>query len=350
MNKYIIYIICFLTSAYQAKAQSFGFNVWGNNYMGVTNYNGNQSSQAITLRIECSCEPKVHLPNWKMSVRVTQPINSTDGSRTFPPEQLSLVPNRTVGNATPGPVPSITQIGVPAVVPLGLSEIFLVPQSNAPLHNESYWFYMEMSFDLVVNGGAYLGNLQGGDTQKRYPIYLEFKFYGPNNKVLGTGINKYDIDVFRLSGAPVEDKTYSLTVNGGARTGNLILQSRSDYESGTSVVYNNGLTVRTNTDYEVKVKATAPYFSYGSHTIDLDVVNMNLTTASPGVTGLNVITLSSSDQVIARGSSTSKQDLNFNVNYFINQNNKNKLLNAWKSPGSQSTDYSVSLQYTITPP
>src|SRR5690606_5700790 len=230
-----------------------------------------------------------------------------------------------------------SQIGMPASVPLSLSEVFLVPQSNARLRNESYYFYTELYFDLTVAGGAYLADLQGGFTQKRYPVNLVFTFYGANNQPLGSKLYKYDIDYFKLSGAPPEDKTYTLSINGGARSGNLVLQSRSDYQNGTSVTYSGGLTVRTNTDYEVKVKALAPAFSHEGHTIDLDVVNMNLTSASSSVNSLNSITLSTGDQVIARGSSTGKQDLHFDVNYYINQANRNKLIYAWKKPGYQTT-------------
>ncbi len=346
MNRRGLYIIFLMAVALPAAAQSFAFNLWGGNYTRVDTYSGATSTQPFTFQIQCSCNPIVDFPNWKMSVRVTQII--TDGTKVFPPEKLVMHPNSTWGNQVPYGMPSPAQIGMPMDVPLSLSEVFLVPQSNAALYNTSYYFESQIKFDFQVLPGAYLGDLQGGDTQKRYPVSLEFKFYNQNNVALATLSYPHDIDVFRLSGSPPVQNTFSLAVNGGAQNGTLTLESRSDYDSGTSITYAGGLTVNTNADYQVLVNASpgTPHFSYGSNTIDLDVLNVDLTNAPSGVTQLSTVNLSTGAQVLAKGGSTGSQNRNFDVRYSINLNNKDKLFYAVKE-NTGATTYSTTLQYTI---
>ena len=84
------------------------------------------------------------------------PIQSTNGTLLFPSEKISFVPTRTEGQANPGPIPTVSQIGMPSPVPLnGTSEVFLVPSSNAPLYNKSQWssyYDLRLIFNLVVAG------------------------------------------------------------------------------------------------------------------------------------------------------------------------------------------------------
>lgn len=346
MNNKWLHIAILLAFTFPSAAQSFGFNVWGGNYTAVHTYNGATSNDPIKFQIVCSCSPIVNFPNWKVSVRVKQII--TDGTKVFPTEKLVMHPNSTSGNQVPYGMPSPAQIGMPMDVPLSLSEVFLVPQSNAALYNTSYYFESILHFNLQILPGAYLGDLQGGDTQRRYPVFLEFKFYNQNNVALATLPYKHDIDVYRLSGNPPVQNNFSLTVNGGAQNGTLTLQSRSDYDGGMSVTYAGGLTVNTNAAYQVTVNATSgtPYFAYGNNTIDLDVLNVNLANPPSGVTQLNTVTLSTGSQVLAWGNSTSNQNANFDVKYTINPNNRDKLLYAVKEQ-TGTTTYSTTLQYTI---
>jgi len=353
MNK-IVYTILLIFSGAIATAQNlnpnpFTINVWGNGYVGVYNYNGVTSTNALVLQIRFNGTPVINLPNWKVSVRVKQPIKDTEGVKVFPPEKLVLHPNSTSGNQTPYGMPSPQQIGMPNDVPLSLSEMFVVPQSAAALYNDDTSFESYLNFDLQVLPGAYLGDLQGGYTQRSYPIGLEVVFYSQNNQILGKWDYNYKVDVYKLSGTPPVQNNFSLTVNGDARNGTLTLQSRSDYENGASVTYNNGLTVNTNSAYQVTVNASAgtPYFSYQNNHIDLDVLNVQLSTSASGVTYLNPVTLSTGAQVIAKGNSTGNSNLNFNVGYAINLANKDKLLYAFKDKQQTETTYTTTLQYTI---
>ena len=338
-----------IATAQNLNPNPFTINVWGNGYVGVHNYSGVEATNALVLQISFNGTPVINLPNWKVSVRVKQPIKDTEGVKVFPPEKLVLHPNSTSGNQTPYGMPSPQQIGMPNDVPLSLSEVFVVPQSATALYNDDTSFESYLYFDLQILPGAYLGDLQGGYTQRSYPFGLEVIFYSQNNQILGKWDYNYKVDVYKLSGTPPVQNSFSLTVNGGAQNGTLTLQSRSDYENGASVTYNNGLTVKTNAAYQVTVNASpgTPHFSYQNNTIDLDVLNVKLATTTPGVTNLNTVTLSTGQQVIAKGQTTNNNNVNFDVGYSINLAQKDKLLYAYKDKQQSETSYTTTLQYTI---
>lgn len=303
----------------------------------------------VIVQIVFSGTPVLNLPNWKVSARLKQPIS--DGVSILPPEKVVLRINRTEGNQAPNGMPSAAQIGIPLEVPLSLSEVFLVPQSNAPFYSTGYSFESRLYFDLQVLPGAYLAGLQAAENQRRrYRLALEVTFYNQNNQVLGTSKTyNCDIDILKLSGTPPVQNSFSLTVGAGAQNGTLTLQSRADYENGASVTYSNGLTVKTGIPYQVTVNASSgtPYFSYQNNSIDLDVLNVKLATVASGVTNLNTITLSTGPQVIAKGPSTSNNNLNFDVGYSINPAHKDKLMYAFKDNQQTSTTYTTTLQYTL---
>lgn len=298
-------------------------------------------ANAITLVLDG--QNTVNMPNWRITARVTGQI-PTDG-KIFPADKLSLQPNSTQGTANPSPVPSVSQIGFYPNVVLSTSEQDLVTQSNAPVYNTGGYYRWEFRFNWTVLGGSYLNNLQAW---KEYKFTIEFRFYNNNNQLMGSVPLDHTVQVGNLGNPPVQNN-FSLMVNGGARNGTLTLQSRSDYENGANVSYSNGLTVNTNAAYQVTVNASSgtPHFSYGSNIIDLDVLNVKLNTTASGVTSLNTVTLSTGAQVIAKGGSTSNQNINFDVGYFINLANKDKLLYAFKDKQQSETTYTTTLQYTI---
>lgn len=323
-------------------AQTFGGHREG--YISINNYNGNTKVQGITLFVDG--QNVVNIPNWRISAKVTSqiPVNG----KVFPADKVSLQPNITLGTANPPPVPSVSQIGFLPNVILNTFEQDLVPQSGAPLNNDTQnkYYRWEFKFNWTILGGAYLSEFQKWG---EYRFNIEFRFYNGNNQLMGTAVSlDHTVQIADLGTPPVQN-SFSLTVNGGARNGTLTLQSRSDYESGTNVTYNNGLTVNANSPYQVTVNASAgtPYFSYGSNNIDLDVLKVQLSTNASGVTELNPVILSTGAQRLAKGPSTSNQNVNFDVGYSINLANKDKLLYAFKDKQQTETNYTTTLQYTI---
>lgn len=314
--------------------------------MKVDSYLGYTSTDAYVLRFTYS-GTNLNVPDWKISVKVLSPILSSDG-KVFPPEKLSFSPTGTSGQAQPGAVPSIAEIGMPMSVSLnGIgNETFLVPKSNAPLYNVSQWnsyYDLRINYNLVVAPGIYLNDLQGGDVQRRYRVPFEFNAYGPNNELLGTVQMEYTIDVFRLTDNPVPENKYSIQIGGGAHNGLLELKSLKDYVSGARVSYANGLIVSSNTDYQISVRSVPPTFTSASgYTLPLDVVNLRLTPTAGNAATTKVVQLSNITQIIADGISTNNSPVYFDLEYYTNPNNE-QLIQA------RTDEYTTTLLYEITP-
>lgn len=342
MNKRWIVLFGFLALTVTVKAQRLTGDRQG--YITISNYSGNSRQAVIWLVLDG--QNVVNMPNWRITAKITSQI-PIDG-KVFPADKVSLQPSYTSGTANPPPVPSVSQIGFYPNVILNTYEQDLVTQSSAPLYNDTQnkyyqWYFY---FDWTILGGSYLGTLKKWG---EYKFTIEFRFYNNNNQLVGTLPLEHTVQIAELSGTPPNQNNFSLTVNGGARNGVLTLQSRSDYENGTSVTYNNGLTVNTNAAYQVMVNASSgtPHFSYNGNNIDLDVLKVQLSGGGSGVTELNPVILSTSAQRIAKGNSTGNSNLNFNVGYSINMAQKDKLLYAYKDNQQAETNYTTTLQYTI---
>lgn len=345
MNNLFKHIVGVLVFTNFATAQ-VRFRVDSNNYLGVSSYSGATSNNEFN-RVAIEGNGNINISNWKVTVQVLSPM--TTGGKTFPPEKLVLQPTGITVQSTPQNTPTLAQIGVLNETYLNLIPVFIIPQSGAPIYNahpNNGYYNMNISFKLVVEGGAYLTDLKG----QTYRANVQFTLYDGNNTFLASAQNYYDINVSGwLSGTPPVQNSFSLTVNGGAQNGTLTLQSRSDYEYGTSVTYNNGLTVNTNAAYQVMVNASSgtPHFSYNGNNIDLDVLKVQLSGGGAGVTDLNPVILSTSAQRIAKGNTTGNSNLNFNVEYSINLAQRDKLLYAYKDKQQSETTYTTTLQYTI---
>lgn len=343
MNKFIFFISFSLLLLYEGNTQNPNFTVWSQNYLNVYSYDGTTQTEAVTVQI--SKNGPLDVADWRLSLQV-QPTTLWNG-KVFPAEKITLHPNRISGSANdPGPLPNIVEIGAPASVPLVAgSEVYLVPRSNAPLYNvgvNNSYYEMKISFDLTVAGGDYLTDLKSGSPV--YPMPMTFMLYGANNEVLGTAQVYYSIQVHEnLSGAPPVENVFALQFSGDAQNGKLSLHTPFDYSSGVGVTYNNGLSLTTNTDYQLTVKSVQSDFSSlsGNH-LPLDIVNVYLTPSEGGSVSIVEKALSQLPQVILTGSSTDKQPVFFDLNYRTNPNDQ-RLIQA------KPEEYSTILQYELTP-
>jgi hypothetical protein len=338
MNKRIVQILLFLSVASFSYGQ-LGLDGWSHNHLQIHTYDGATDVDGFTLRLYYN-GTNLNVPHWKLSVRPTGPIQSTNGTLLFPTEKISFVPTRTEGQANPGPIPTVSQIGMPSPVPLiGTSEVFLVPSSNAPLYNVSKWFsYYElrMNFNLVVAGGAYLNRLQ----QNNFKLILRFTAYRQDNSVIGYVDFNYMIQVHKLSGVPPVENEYSILVSTEAANGLLEFNTVEDYLNGKSVTYTDGLTVSATTAYQVTVRSIPAYFSSASgDTLPLDIVRLQLSGGSGTTTP---VTLSTAAKTILQGLSTGGASETFDITYATEPNDQ-RLFNV------PSEQYETSLLYEISP-
>lgn len=343
MNKIIAFLILFPIVAVLSHGQHVNFSSWSNNYLQINSYYGNVSPDAFTLRFDGNGE--IYIPNWKISVRLKQPILSSTGLSQFPAEKISLQPTATNGQAYPDPVPTIPQIGMPLNTPLAeIQEVFLVPQSNAPLYNQPIipngYYDLQIRFNLAVAGGSYLTLLEGNWT--KYFVLLEFRAYDEYNNIIGIREHLYELQLAPLNDIPNEPE-FSIQIIGSATNGLLDIITVQDYQNGKSISYPAGLSVSANTDYQMNVRSLQESFiSSSGHTLPLGTVNLSLL-PSYGQQGQTYpVTLSSSTQKIASGPSTNNTQLYYDIIYSTKPDD---VILIEVPP----QEYSTLLQYEITP-
>lgn len=339
MSKRVIHLVVFLFTIGLSHGQEF--SGWSTNYLGIQTYNGGVATNALILRLTYT-GTYLNEPNWKLSMKLRGPILSADG-KEFPPEKISLAPVRTEGQAnTPGPLPTVSQIGMPSPVPVnGTSEVFLVPGSNAPLYNVSQYgsyYDLKILFNLAVAGGSYLGDLQN---DRKFIVPFQFTAYRSNNSVIGVYNIDFTIQVHRLSGTPPPDENqYAIGVSTEASNGLLEFKTPSDYINGKKVTYSNGLSVTANTAYQVTVRSIPSAFTSATgKTLPLDVVRLQL---SGGAGALPPVTLSTDVKTILQGGTTNGAPQWFDIIYST-EGNDGRLFNV------SADQYSTSLMYEISP-
>ncbi len=329
-------------------AQEFLLN-GSHNYLNVNTYDGATDLDAYNLKIVYRGK-NLDIPNWRLSVKLRGPILSSEGIE-FPSRKISFIPVRTEkGNpdGEPNPLPSVFQIGMPSPVALdGLSEVYLVPASNAPLYLSSVnerSYDLRMIFNLTVAGGSYLSDLQTLWWPIRrdgvYTVPLRFTAYRGDNSIIGVFDHDYIINIHPLSGTPPEENQYTIRVSTEASNGLLEFNTMADYINGKSVTYTNGLSVSATTAYQVTVRSvTSSFSSAAGNTLPLDVVRLQLN----GDSGTRYIRpLSTATQTILEGASTGGNAVNFDIIYSTEANDS-RLFNI--SPDQ----YETSLMYEISP-
>lgn len=333
--------IIFLFISIQCFAGNVTFKSWENNsFLQINSYNGNMSQNACTIRFDGN--GNIYEPKWRVSAQLKGAI--TSGAYTFPADKVSLQPVFTTGTASPGPVPTIQQIGMPASVFLQVNtEKYLVPSSNAPLSNNSNSngpFYMEMGFSLTVAGGAYLGNYP---TWTEFMVPVEMAAYDQYNNLMGKSVIYFKLQIAQLSGVPPTSTEMSLKLGSNAVNGTLEFKTIQDYTNGVSVSYPSGLIVRSNTNYQVKVKSLQSQFiSAAGSTLPLDAVKMVLSPVSGNTGSVFPVSLSTSSQLVAKGGTTQSTDVYYDIKYSTSAND-NRFVQA------KMEDYATTLQYEITP-
>lgn len=319
------------------------YTSWVNSYLQINSYSGNTNPDAYTFML--TGNGAFNIPYWKISMRLKQPITSTDGKYTIPASKISLQPVSSSGQAYPGPVPTIPQIGMPLNTFLQeKQEVFLIPQSNAPLYNQPVqpngYYSLQVKFSMNVIGGSYLGS---------YPAWIsfiapvQFTAYDQYNNIIGRTDHNFQFQIGTLSGTPTDVPEMSLQFSSKAVNGALEFKSLSDYVNGVSVLYSNGLIVKSNTQYQIKLRSLQGQFSSpAGNFIPLETVKLNLVPVSGNSGNVYPVLLSASPQLIASGSSTGNTSVYYDIKYSTKANDE-RVINA------KSEEYSTTLQYEIIP-
>ncbi len=320
------------------------YNSWINAVTSIVSYGGNTNPDAYTVNL--SGNGYLNVPYWRLSVRLTQPITSVDGSYTLPANKISFSPVSSSGNAYPYSVPSISQIGMPlSVLMREGQEVYLVPQSNAALYNFpllfiGYYYNLQIKYSITVAGGAYLGNYPSWTT---FVAPMQFTAYDRYNNVIGRMDHVFQFQIGPLSGTPPDIPEMSLRFSANAMNGSLEFNSKNDYTNGVSAIYANALTVKSNTNYQIKIKSLQSKFtSPAGNSLPLEAVKFGLSPVSGNNAVVYPIVLSSAAQLVAKGAYTQGSNVYYDINYSTSANDQ-RFMNA------KTEDYSTTLQFEITP-
>ncbi|NIF06480.1 hypothetical protein F3J23_13610 [Chryseobacterium sp. Tr-659] len=339
-NKKLLYL--FLLVSLNCFSQ-VSYTSWVNSYLQINSYSGNTNPEAYTFTL--SGNGPFNVPYWKISMRLKQPITSTDGKYTIPANKISFQPVSSSGQAYPGPVPTIPQIGMPLNTFLQeQQEVFLIPQSNAPLYNQPIqpngYYNLQLKYSMNVMGGSYLGN---------YPSWInfiapiQFTAYDQYNNIIGRTDHNFQFQIGTLSGTPTDVPEMSLQFSAKAVNGSLEFKSMSDYVNGVSATYTNALIVKSNTNYQIKLRSLQGQFtSPAGNFIPLATVKLDLTPVSGNKGNVYSVLLSASPQLIATGGSTGNSSVYYDIKYSTKANDE-RVINA------KSEEYSTTLQYEIIP-
>ena len=340
MNKFIIILSlslslsCFSQVAFTSNA---------NSYLQVTSYNGNSSSEALTVKL--AGNGNFNITNWKLSTKINQNIVSDDGKYTFDANKISFQPSTITGQQSPLATPSFAEIGAPLNVILQQNaEVFLIPNSNSALYNNSSqnnsYYFLQMKFNFTVIGGAYLGNFPAWT---RFTIPMEFTTYNQSNGIIGRTTQTFQIHIGNITDAPPAADEMSMQINLSASKGVLEFKSIQDYSNGASVTYTDGLSVKSNTNFQIKVHSTNNILqSATGNTIPIDVVNLTLLAGSNSNQRITPIILSTANQVLVKTNTSTLTTYKYDIKYYTTGQDQ-RLISA------KSDDYATTLVYEITP-
>lgn len=319
------------------------YSSWTNSYLQINSYNGNTNPDAYTFTLAGNGD--FNIPYWRVSVKLKQPITTSDAMYTLPANKISFQPVSTAGQAYPNPIPSIPQIGMPLNVFLQEGqEVFLVPQSNAALYNQpaqpNGYYNLQVKYSMNVMGGAYLGNYPAWIT---FIAPLQFTAYDQYNNIIGKADHNFQFQIGTLSGTPPGIPEMSLKFAANAVNGTLEFKSMQDYINGVSVTYPNALIVNSNTSYQIKLKSVQSQFSsVAGNTIPLEAVKLTLNPVSQNSGSVHSVSLSTSSQLIATGNTTQGSNVYYDIIYSTASNDE-RFINA------KTEEYSTTIQYEITP-
>lgn len=172
---------------------------------------------------------------------------------------------------------------------------------------------------------------------------MQFTAYDRYNNVIGRIDHVFQFQIGTLSGNPPDTPEMSLKFSADAMNGLLEFKSRNDYANGVSTSYPGALAVRSNTNYQIKIRSLQNNFvSAAGNTLPLDAVKFALAPINGNNATVYPISLASWSQLVAKGAYTQGSNVYYDMNYSTNANDQ-RFIDA------KPADYTTTLQFEITP-
>ncbi len=246
MNKLIF--IFFLTVAVAGKAQPIQLSAWTTSFVTVQSNAGATVNNMQEIFIQLNNSQGYQMQNWSLTYRVQG--NITNGSKNFPAGRLKFRFNSLSYNGIGNGPPTAANMAL-LTSPLAFSTAnsFFVQQSPYSFQINNGYFSVNLRYDVLVDGGAYLDEYKSWDN---YNINLVMELRNRRNELMGTATSSFGMQVRPdLNPTP----TYGLQFNAPAKNVLLEFANIADYQNGVSKTYSNAFSTFSNTPYTVNVQA-----------------------------------------------------------------------------------------------
>ncbi len=332
-KKALIYVVLVLFAAIFNSKTSLGQirTDAQSGYIDVKSYSGGLvKANAFGFRIHA--DGPVNITNWSLKVRVQQ--NVIYQGNVFDLSKIRIKINRIEGDGY-----TYQSIGTSnPEIPLSLADVFIIQKSKKPI-NESGYKQIYFSFDIYIEGGAYLQSFKSWDNHPFNLVFSLERTSGPISSSQTSGSN------LRINpdGTPPVEPVYSIQINSNASNGLLEFKSISDYVNGVSQTYANGLSVISDTPYALQVKAQSSAFESLDNSIPLNTVSVNLKAVdNSSVAGTQMLSNVTAQSIINNVRNSGTQARFFDIRYFTSPNDT-RLQNA------KPDTYKTTLIYTMIP-
>lgn len=327
-------LIVYLFSATTVFAQ-FTMQTHNAGWVQVQSYNGKTTEEVKIIRFHLNGESSVIPAGWSLQAKLNGPVTNS-ANMSFPVDKIKLRINKI--QVQNGLSPTIGQIGaINSPVAMNLFNVPLIPNSPLPLTPSPHYQQYQIYYDIIIDGGAYLQNYK---SWQNYTLNFIFTVTNTANATIATWQSPIDMQVYPTDNPPIED-TYSLSIQGGAKNVVLEFKTMQDYTQGVEVEYPKALSVVSNTDYVLSVRASHPEMYSQNNSLSVDVIKLKIKDTN-NETPQGTITLSAFDQSVLSTSNPTLQPRLFDINYFTVPNNHTII----QAP---SDNYSTTLFYTLTP-
>lgn len=299
----------------------------------LDSYKGSVTSDAFTYILHI--HKKADYDDWAMKVRANPIIVNGEG-KEIDPSKISIQLKRVDGG------PSLSDLKANRrPIPLSYNDQYIIEEADEDLElDDDYYDKWEFKFDIIIEGGEYLEEIKSWD---QYTMCLNFSIWDEDKRLISESHACVRMQIYP-NDMPPSGPSYAIQVNSNARNGLLELKSVTDYVNGVEQVYENGLSIISDTPYQVQVRSLSSNFE-ADNNMTLPISTVRLQIQDPKNSGIGgTITLSEGLQTVfsATNLGNGKKPRDFNLRYFT-QPNDERMINA--KPAS----YKTTLVYTLMP-
>lgn len=298
MNRILLFFTLICLSLTRAQTLR-DIDIHNTGWAPVDSYQGARFVNLTNLIFQMQGTQGLNLKNWSISVRATSPI--TNGQKTFPPEKIKFQFNQVLSYNKAnhdGIIPTTTSVGASmSQIPLQQSFVDLITYSPYSLHvtPSMGYFTMTLSYDVVVEGGAYLEEYKSWNN---YPVYIALQFRNASNGEVFTKQFNFSMRIYP-NDTPPNQPQLSLTLAPLASNVLLEFKTPSDYANGVSQTFPKALAVTSNAAYKVEVNTLSSQLTSTNTMVTLPASAVKLTVKdnSTGAT-TGIATLNTSKQTV----------------------------------------------------